>query len=144
MCIRDSYSSQKPDIILHNANIITVNPLQPKAEAIAISEDKIIAIGNNDEILNLASSITKKIDIDNKTITPGFIDAHSHPAASGRSHLIKVDCDLRSIEEIKSQGLFNHKFINELINNHSYGKVDSSKSLWSIIAFQIWYKNYYE
>ncbi len=49
-----------------------------------------------------------------------------------------------SIEEIKSQGLFNHKFINELINNHSYGKVDSSKSLWSIIAFQIWYKNYYE
>ena len=70
------YSSQKPDIILHNANIITVNPLQPKAEAIAISGDKIIAIGNNDEILNLASSITKKIDIDNKTITPGFIDAH--------------------------------------------------------------------
>ena len=96
------YSSQKPDIILHNANIITVNPLQPKAEAIAISGDKIIAIGNNDEILNLASSITKKIDIDNKTITPGFIDAHSHPASSGRSHLRKVDCDLRSIEEIKS------------------------------------------
>ena len=54
------YSSQKPDIILYNANIITVNPLQPKAEAIAISGDKIIAIGNNDEILNLASSITKK------------------------------------------------------------------------------------
>ena len=96
------YSSQKPDIILHNANIITVNPLQPKAEAIAISGDKIIAIGNNDEILNLASSITKKIDIDNKTITPGFIDAHSHPASSGRSHLRKVDCDLRSIEKIKN------------------------------------------
>ena len=99
------YSSQKPDIILHNANIITVNPLQPKAEAIAISGDKIIAIGNNDEILNLASSITKKIDIDNKTITPGFIDAHSHPASSGRSHLRKVDCDLRSIEEIKSANI---------------------------------------
>ena len=93
---------QNPDIIIHNANIITVNPLQPKAEAIAISGDKIIAVGSNEEILNMSSGITKKIDVENKTITPGFIDAHSHPASSGRSHLRKVDCDLRSIEEIKN------------------------------------------
>ena len=93
---------EKPDLILYNGDIITVNPLQPKAEAIAISGNKIIAVGSNNSILSMASGITKKIDVENKTITPGFIDAHSHPASSGRSHLRKVDCDLRSIEEIKN------------------------------------------
>ena len=93
---------ENPDIILYNANIITVNSKQPKAEAIAIINDKIVAIGNNDSILRLASGFTKKINIEGKTITPGFIDSHSHPASSGRSHLKNVDCDLRSIEEIKS------------------------------------------
>ena len=93
---------ENPDIILYNANIITVNSKQPKAEAIAIINDKIIDIGNNDSILRLASGFTKKINIEGNTITPGFIDSHSHPASSGRSHLRNVDCDLRSIEEIKS------------------------------------------
>ena len=93
---------EKPDIILYNADIITVNPNQPKAEALAIIGDKVVAIGDNDSVLNLASGTTKKIDIQNKTITPGFIDAHSHPASSGRSHIRNVDCDLRSIEEIKN------------------------------------------
>ena len=93
---------ENPDIILYNANIITVNSKQPKAEAIAIINDKIVAISNNDSILRLASGFTKKINIEGKTITPGFIDSHSHPASSGRSHLRNVDCDLRSIEEIKS------------------------------------------
>ena len=93
---------ENPDIILYNANIITVNSKQPKAEAIAIINDKIVAIGNNDSVLKLASGFTKKINVDGKTITPGFIDSHSHPASSGRSHLRNVDCDLRSIEEIKN------------------------------------------
>jgi len=97
-----TFYRENPDIILYNANIITVNPKQPMAEAIAIINDKIVAIGNNESILKLASGFTKKVDVENKTITPGFIDAHSHPASSGRSHLRNVDCDLRSIEEIKN------------------------------------------
>ena len=93
--------SEKADTILYNAKIITVNPNQPSAEAIAISGNKIIGVGSNKDIMGLASSNTKKIDIDKKVITPGFIDAHSHPASAGRSHLRNVDCDLRSISEIQ-------------------------------------------
>ena len=93
--------SEKADTILYNANIITVNPNQPSAEAIAISGDKIIAVGSNHDVMNLASTYTKKIDVEGNVITPGFIDAHSHPAGAGRSHLRKVDCDLRSISEIQ-------------------------------------------
>ena len=93
---------EKADLILYNADIITVNPNQPSAEAVAISGDKIIGVGSNEDIMNLSSAYTKKINVGGKIITPGFIDAHSHPAGAGRSHLRNVDCDLRSIEEIKN------------------------------------------
>ena len=93
---------EKADLILYNADIITVNPNQPSAEAIAISGDKIIGVGSNEVIMNLSSAYTKKINVGGQIITPGFIDAHSHPAGAGRSHLRNVDCDLRSIEEIKN------------------------------------------
>lgn len=90
-----------PELILHNANIITSNPLQAKAEAIALSQGRITAIGAESDILHLANSTTKKMDVGGKTITAGFIDSHSHPASSGRQHLRNVDCDLRSIKAIQ-------------------------------------------
>ena len=97
-----SLFTTSPDKILYNANIITVDPNNPKAQAIAMFGERIIAIGENDKILRLSNSNTKKIDIGGKTIVPGFIDAHSHPASSGLSHLRNVDIDLRSIKEIKN------------------------------------------
>lgn len=90
-----------PDTIIFNANIITVNPKQPRAEAIAIMGDRILDIGGNDKIKKWANGFTRKIDAAGQTITPGFIDAHSHPASSGRRHLRNVNCDLRSIADIQ-------------------------------------------
>ena len=91
----------EPEIILYNGNIYTVNPKEPKAQAVAIAGGRFIAVGNNDEVLRLATRRTKKIDAGHKTILPGFIDAHTHPAYSGIKHLKMVDCDLRSIKDIK-------------------------------------------
>ena len=96
-----SIFTSSPDTILYNANVITVNPNKPTAQAIAILGERVVAIGENNQILKLANSTTRKIDIAGKTVVPGFIDAHSHPASSGLSHLRNVDIDLRSIEEIK-------------------------------------------
>ncbi|MBI3474181.1 MAG: amidohydrolase [Acidobacteria bacterium] len=90
----------EPELILYNGNFWTVNPRQPKAQAAAISNSRFLAIGSNDEVLALASGNAKKIDLGGKTVLPGFIDAHSHPAEAGLSHLRMVDCDLRSIAEI--------------------------------------------
>jgi predicted amidohydrolase YtcJ len=101
LMVLNSCTTSSPELILHNANIFTSNPLSPKSEAIAISNGKIMAVGTNRDILNLASSKTQKINIGGKTITPGFIDAHSHPAYSGNAHLRNVDCDLRSIKKIQ-------------------------------------------
>ncbi|MBI3695916.1 MAG: amidohydrolase, partial [Acidobacteria bacterium] len=67
----------------------------------AIAGGRFLAVGSNDDVRNLATARTRRVNLEGKTVTPGFIDAHTHPASSGRRHLREVDCDLRSIKEIQ-------------------------------------------
>ena len=90
-----------PDLILINGDILTQNPDLPRAQAIAIAGDRILAIGSNDEIRALARPKTKVVDLGWQVVIPGVIDAHSHPAYAGIRHLREVDCDLRSIGAIQ-------------------------------------------
>jgi predicted amidohydrolase YtcJ len=90
----------EPDLILHNGNFWTVDSRAPRAQAVAISGGRFLAVGANDEVLALAGGRARKIDLGGKTVLPGFIDAHSHPSDAGRAHLVSVDCDLRSIAAI--------------------------------------------
>ena len=71
-------SAQSPDIILTNGKIFTSNAAQLYVQALAIKNNKILAVGNNHDIEKLASSNTKKIDLEGKTVVPGFNDAHDH------------------------------------------------------------------
>jgi predicted amidohydrolase YtcJ len=97
-----SMERTEPELILYNANVWTVDPRHPRAEAIAISGGRFLAIGSNDDVLALAGGRAKKVDLGGRFTMPGFIDAHSHPAAAGLAHLRMVDCDLRSIADIQS------------------------------------------
>ncbi len=92
---------QRPELILHNGNILTMDGRQPQAEAIAIAGERILAVGSDVDILDFAGAGTKKVDLGGKTVVPGFIDGHCHPAYSGRRHLRFIDCDLRSIAAIQ-------------------------------------------
>jgi predicted amidohydrolase YtcJ len=92
----------EPELILYNGNFWTVDSRNPRAQAVAISANRFLAVGSNDDVLNLASGRSRKIDLGQKTVLPGFIDAHTHPAESGRLHLRQVDCDLRSIAAIQA------------------------------------------
>lgn len=73
----------------------------PRAQAVAIANDRLIAVGTNDEIKALGGPLTRSIDLEGRTVVPGFIDAHCHFASSGRRHLTDIDCGLDSIEKIK-------------------------------------------
>jgi predicted amidohydrolase YtcJ len=66
------------DIILKNANIITLDAARPKAELLAISDDSIFYVGGNDEAERLTGHSTKVIDGAGRTVLPGFNDAHLH------------------------------------------------------------------
>jgi predicted amidohydrolase YtcJ len=93
---------EKPELILHNGNIWTVDAAQPRAQAVAIAHGRFLAVGSNSDVLNFARAGVRKIDLGGKTVLPGFIDAHSHPAQAGTLHLRMVDCDLRSIQAIQA------------------------------------------
>ena len=92
----------EPELILHNGNFWTVNDKLPRAQAIAISNGRILAIGTDSEVLSLAGALSKKIDLGGKPVLPGFIDAHAHPCESGVEHLRMVACDKDSIADIQS------------------------------------------
>ncbi|MDP6372640.1 MAG: amidohydrolase [Vicinamibacterales bacterium] len=88
------------DLALINGRVYTMDPAQPRAEAFAVRDGTIIAVGSTADIRNLISSGTEVIDAEGMTVTPGFIDAHCHPATGGSRELVQVNLDLRSIEEI--------------------------------------------
>jgi predicted amidohydrolase YtcJ len=91
-----------PGLILHNGNFHTIDAGNPHAEAVAIAGSRFLAVGSNADVLNLATARTRKVDLDGKTVVPGFIDGHTHVADSGLKHLRQVDCDLRSIADIQT------------------------------------------
>ena len=77
-CCMAAYSQIiKVDLIVHHAVVYTVDSLFTKAEAIAIKEGKIIAVGTNKNIL-AAYSAPIKTDAKGSAVYPGFIDAHAH------------------------------------------------------------------
>jgi predicted amidohydrolase YtcJ len=92
----------EPELILYNGNIWTVNDKVPRAQALAISGGRILAVGANEEVLGLAAGLSKKIDLGGKSVFPGFIDAHAHPCDSGVEHLQMVACDMDSIGDIQA------------------------------------------
>lgn len=73
------------ELALINGNILTMNPAQPKAQAIAIRSKRITAVGTNAEIKPCIGKNTRVIDLLGRTVLPGFIDTHVHIAGLGRS-----------------------------------------------------------
>ena len=70
------------DLIFFGGNIITMDDKTTLAEAVAIHNGKISSIGKKDHIMKMKSWKTKLIDLDGKTLMPGFIEAHCHPIAT--------------------------------------------------------------
>ncbi len=92
----------EPGMILYNGNFLTMDAAQPRADAVAIADGRLLAVGSGKDIAALGTARTKRVDLGGKTVTPGFIDAHTHVVYSGVRHRKEVDCDLRSIAAIQS------------------------------------------
>ena len=83
--------------ILYNANIYTVNPKNPWANAMALKGDTIVAVGDYNEIRKEITA-DKYIDLKGKTILPGFFDAHAHVWKIG--DLLTFNLDVRGVTSI--------------------------------------------
>src|SRR6185369_10577290 len=93
-----------PDLILTNANLITLDPLRPRATAMAIRDGRIVSVGSDSDILPLAVSRTQTLDLKRKTLTPGFCDSHIHLLWYGMQLLKMSDLvGVTTIDEILSR-----------------------------------------
>lgn len=69
---------QTADLIIRNARVLTMDEASPRAEAVAVAGNRILAVGSNDEIAALAGPSAKVIDAKGATVLPGFNEAHMH------------------------------------------------------------------
>ena len=79
------------DLLLTNAQVLTLEPKQPRAQAVAIRGDTIVAVGSQGDVTSLAGPATRTIDCQEMALLPGFVDAHCHLFATAAA-MQGVDC----------------------------------------------------
>lgn len=100
LAVCNSYAA---DTILYNAKIATVDSEFSIAEAVAIEDGRILQVGDNNEILKLASTSTTLVDMGGKSIFPGFIDTHPHMVHVGSGHAVVSLFGASSVKKIQQR-----------------------------------------
>ncbi len=70
------------DMVLYNGQVLAMDRDQPPisvAQAVAIRDGLILAVGADDRILQMAGPNTVRVNLDGKAVIPGVVDTHSHP-----------------------------------------------------------------
>jgi len=91
--------------LLFNATVLTMDPARPRAEALAIRDGRLAAIGSTEEIRWFRTPDAELLDLAGKTVLPGFVDAHNH-FAIGALEGFWADCrtpPLGSMPEIQAR-----------------------------------------
>ncbi|MDH5233368.1 MAG: amidohydrolase family protein, partial [Gemmatimonadota bacterium] len=84
-------SSGDADLVLFNGKVITVDSTDAIAQAVAVKDGRIIAVGTDSAVLLHAGRGTQRVDLKGLTMTPGLLDAHDHFAAAGVDRLFILD-----------------------------------------------------
>ncbi|MEE2840720.1 MAG: amidohydrolase [Acidobacteriota bacterium] len=79
-CSSPTPDALAPDLILHNARIVTVDGAFSVAQAVAIKNGRFLAVGSDSDIVPLAGPATETMDLEGKTVMPGLHDSHIHLA----------------------------------------------------------------
>lgn len=90
-----SEKAEPADLIFTNGIIYTVNESQPTAEAVAVKDGMILAVGTSEEIEKHKAENTEVIDLQGETMTPGIIESHAHLMGIGYN---KLELDLMYVK----------------------------------------------
>ena len=85
--VAPAFSQQAADRIFFNAKVFTGEPQNPYATAVAIHGDEIVAVGNLLEVAKGAPANAEHVDLQGKSLFPGFIDSHSHSIDGGMNRI---------------------------------------------------------
>jgi predicted amidohydrolase YtcJ len=89
-------------LVLRNGKIVTVDAAMPQAEAIAVTGDRITAVGTNDAIQKFIGPATQVIDLEGRLAIPGLIESHGHFMGLGQSKMTLDLMDVKDWDEIVS------------------------------------------
>ena len=81
-----------PDEIWYGADILTMDASRPKAEAIAIKDGRILAVGGDADVLNLAGPGTKLNNMHGRFMMPGLVESHTHALWGACRDLLEWHC----------------------------------------------------
>ncbi|HXS94908.1 MAG TPA: amidohydrolase [Candidatus Limnocylindrales bacterium] len=95
--------AQPATLILKSGKVVTMNPAQPAAQAIAVRGDKIVAIGTDAQMARLQGPQTKIIDLHGQLAIPGFIEGHGHFTGIGEYRLGLDLREARTWDDIVAQ-----------------------------------------
>ena len=104
------------DLVLINGNIVTGDDANPTAQAIAIKEGKILALGSDADIDEFLGSQTEVIDLEGQTAIPGFIEGHAHFNGVGQAQLQLNLMNVTNWDEVVSM-------VEEAANNAEPGEL---------------------
>ena len=83
--------AQQADLIVTNAKIVTLDPASTTAQALAVREGRIVAVGGNAAAEALAGPATRRVDAGGRTVIPGLIDSHIHAVRAGLTYATEVN-----------------------------------------------------
>src|SRR5262245_61501673 len=90
----------EPDLIIHHAKVVTVDARFSIAEAVAIQDGRIVAVGEDGDVFKRKGPKTRVIDAGGRMVLPGLMDSHSHPVGAALSEWKGPQPDPRSIKEV--------------------------------------------
>lgn len=93
--------AQSPERLFLNGKIITLDAAESVAQALAVREGKLVAVGSNEALRALAGPETEIIDLEGRCVIPGLIESHCHSLGATRAALSGEYQELRSIPEIQ-------------------------------------------
>jgi len=99
-CAAQTQTVSPADLVLTNGRVVTVEESQPEAQAIAITGDRIVAIGSSGDIRQYVGPATKVVDVNGQLVVPGFVEGHGHFTGVGAAQLNLNLMNARSWDEI--------------------------------------------
>lgn len=102
-----AFSQQVADTIYSGGPILTINDERPTAEAVAVKDGRILAVGSVDDVSGLRGEETEAFDLDGRAMLPGFVDSHGHVVMGGlqalsANMLAPPDGDVRDIASLQA------------------------------------------
>jgi predicted amidohydrolase YtcJ len=95
----DLMDGLKPNLILFNGKVVTLDPNFSIAEAVAVKGDRIVAVGADSDLSALRGPRTDMIDLKGKTLIPGFNEGHLHMMQTGEG-LLKINLQEKTVRSI--------------------------------------------